>query len=294
MIEKDECRRAILRERHEFCKACGRCGEGDGRPSARRCTARHCSVNDPKRCRGAWERPPKVELSPERSYVNYAAFQDYHVDVPCEHDSAEACPWWPEREEHQRQNRARWLGDDGFPLSNRYPDPELLPPDIAGDVLRYVREFEGRERKANVVISGPVGAGKTSTSAHVVAELRKDAHLVPAADLFDGLQKQIDSDLRTVDILIVDDLGTEIVTPVSLQNWHRIVDERYDRGLATIVTTNVEDVDSLFQDERTRSRFMARCEVWRTTRKDVRRWMEERDERARREAEVDAADGDDG
>ena len=50
-----------------------------------------------------------------------------------------------------------------------------------------------------------------------------------------------------------------------------------------IVTTNVEDVDALFHDERTRSRFMARCEVWRTERGDMRRWIEER----AREAEPD-------
>lgn len=281
MIEKGECPREVLRRRFAIGQTCDVCGR----------TEPLCRVvyemNVPSQCGGGRRIPPEC---PDGGRDMDAPYWRYAFD-PCPHDSPEACPWWDERREYRRQRLASWLESVGFPRSNRYPEAELLPSDIAAEVLRYVREYGERKMKTNVVIAGPVGAGKTSACAYLMAELDGGyARLVPAADLFDGLQHSIDEELLTIDILVVDDLGTEIATPVALQRWHRIVDRRYDEGLATIVTTNVDDVASLFHDERTRSRFMARCEVWRTGRGDVRPWVEAEAERARREEAADTTE----
>jgi len=290
MIEKDECPRAILRSRFAISTTCGVCRPSSSNDDPGAICRRVYKLNDPVACRGASLVPPKgldASRDMEAKAWNYER-------VECPHDSPEACPWWEERAEHRRRELAGHLEWMGFPRSNRHPEAELLPADIAESVLRYVRDHRRTRKKPNVVIAGPVGAGKTTVAAYLVGELGGRARLVTAVDLFDGLRHEVPEGLRSDRILVVDDLGTEIASPVALLNWHRVVDERYNEGLATIVTTNAEDVDSLFQDERTRSRFMARCEVWRTTRKDVRRWMEEREEKARREADVNAGNGEDG
>jgi DNA replication protein DnaC len=138
-----------------------------------------------------------------------------------------------------------------------------------------------------VAIVGPVGSGKTTAAAYVVAVVG-DGRLIDAHELFERIhtEHRLYGELATTSVLVVDDLGTEMASEIALVTWHRLVDERYNEGRPIVVTTNLENLGDLFVDERTRSRFMANLRVWRTERGDLRPLME-RQEREREASSTD-------
>ncbi len=300
MISKNECMRYRLSRPYEDRAKQGRCPEESrwAEPAESLfCDVRYTDIayqlpstmsyeNRPSWCDGEWFVPPEGDHGESR----IDATSREYVGHKCPFNSADDCPWWEERLGFHLEQRAGDLSAVGFPNSNLYPEAELLPPEIAEKALCYVRDSLKRPMMSNVVIVGPVGAGKTSVAAYLVAEpgwdptaailgapiadLASKALMLSADDLFERLNEQVEKRLLEVPLLIVDDLGTEMASPIGVRNWHRVVDRRYNDKLPIIVTTNASDVDSLFSDERTRSRFMARCEVWRTERGDLRPWIE--------------------
>ena len=46
----------------------------------------------------------------------------------------------------------------------------------------------------------------------------------------------------TADLLILDDLGTEFVTPYFITTFYSLLNNRLGAGLPTIVTTNIADI----------------------------------------------------
>ena len=116
-----------------------------------------------------------------------------------------------------------------------------------------------------VLFTGPAGTGKTHLAMAVANYNRQaaDPHtvmLVTAPGLLDLLRSGYDrndyNDLlgltKSVDILIIDDLGMESLTPWAEEKLFEIVNYRYNNRSALMVTTNA---DMSMIDNRIRSRF---------------------------------------
>lgn len=116
-----------------------------------------------------------------------------------------------------------------------------------------------------LVLAGPAGAGKTSLAAAIAnASIEHGQHtlfcVVP--DLLDHLRAtflptsdvaydELFEAVRTVPLLILDDLGAQSGTPWADEKLFQILNHRSNAGLATVITTSVR-LDDL--DERIRAR----------------------------------------
>lgn len=106
----------------------------------------------------------------------------------------------------------------------------------------------------NLIISGPVGTGKTF-AAIAAARARHDAgeevHFWPIVDLIDGLrdelgnpelrQKLFDRLTADADVLILDDLGTHRTTEWADERLYAILNRRWMDEKPTIATTNLSE-----------------------------------------------------
>jgi DNA replication protein DnaC len=116
-----------------------------------------------------------------------------------------------------------------------------------------------------LVLCGPYGCGKTHLAAavaNVALGRGKSTVFAAVADLLDHLKAAFrpSSDesyderfelLRSADLLVLDDLGTESATPWAREKLYQLINHRYVARLPLIVTTNVA-LDQL--DGRIRSR----------------------------------------
>lgn len=124
----------------------------------------------------------------------------------------------------------------------------------------------GKNPNGWLVLVGPYGCGKTHLAAAIANYALRTQHMRPifavVPDLLDYLRATFAPDsgssydkrfhaVRTTELLVLDDLGTENTTPWAREKLFQIVNHRYMERLPTVFTTNV-DLDSL--DGRIRSR----------------------------------------
>lgn len=146
---------------------------------------------------------------------------------------------------------------------------EAFDPQIKGvheayqAALDYARDLTGW-----LMMVGDCGTGKTHLAAAIAGHATRHRSLktlftiVP--DLLDHLRATYHPSspvtyderfeaIRTVPLLVLDDLGTENQTPWALEKLYQIVNHRYNEQLPTVITSNV-DIDSL--ERRIRSRLL--------------------------------------
>lgn len=128
-----------------------------------------------------------------------------------------------------------------------------------------LRWYAGRSR--TLVITGPVGVGKSHAAYAVTNQAAHDGVIVAAwtmQDLLEDMGSGGDSDsarlARLVPLLLLDDLGAEDLPPWYAPKVTALLDARYRSGLRQIVTTN-EKYNSLVQrySDRTMSRLTGGC-----------------------------------
>ncbi len=124
--------------------------------------------------------------------------------------------------------------------------------------LRFVRDFDlPPEKRAvtNLFFYGGCGLGKTFLSHCIARELIETSHSVlcfSAGDLFDGLARETFrredtsagaavsmEDLTACDLLILDDLGTEMTNTFVASALFRILSGRLSAARSTIISTNL-------------------------------------------------------
>ena len=127
----------------------------------------------------------------------------------------------------------------------------------------FVQNFE--QDYHNLFFYGTVGTGKSFLSGCVANELLKTGHFVLyfssikffeqlAHYTFDNNEKQVLSDLQndieSCDLLIIDDLGTEMTNSFTSTQLFNCLNERHLRHKATIISTNLalEDFQNRYSD----------------------------------------------
>jgi len=159
--------------------------------------------------------------------------------------------------------------------------------DIKKAAENFIENFENDETK-NLIFTGGTGLGKTFLSNCIVNELLKQGKTVMyqtapvmlenlISDLFAKPENQtgISNNLLTVDLLVIDDLGTETMNSMKFTELYKIINTRLlnqnGKTLKTIISTNL-DLKGLFNtyDERLVSRFIGYYNIYRFYGDDIR------------------------
>jgi len=103
-----------------------------------------------------------------------------------------------------------------------------------------------------LLLTGPVGTGKThllAAIAHVCLAQQRSVAFATAPDLLDALRDGYADatfnyqtrfgHLRSIEVLLLDDLGTEKATPWAQEKLFQLLNARYNAGLPTAVATNL-------------------------------------------------------
>lgn len=123
-----------------------------------------------------------------------------------------------------------------------------------------------QERKGWLVLLGNYGCGKTHLAAAIAnyaADLGVPTIFLTVPDLLDWLRFAYDDpqssfeerfeEIRNISLLVLDDLGTQNVTPWAREKLFQIINYRYINQLPVVVTSNSK-LEQL--EERIRSRFL--------------------------------------
>jgi DNA replication protein DnaC len=137
---------------------------------------------------------------------------------------------------------------------------ESFIPDVPGVRRAYLRAVEYAKRPQGwLVLFGNYGVGKTHLAAAIANfALKRQTKVLFAIvpDLLDHLRStfgpssEVEYDdrfetIRTVPLLVLDDLGTENTTPWAREKLFQIINYRYNDALPTVITSNrkPEDID---------------------------------------------------
>lgn len=156
---------------------------------------------------------------------------------------------------------------------------ENIPPE---GKTHLRKAFEASQRFAEkpdgwLVLSGGYGSGKTHLAAAIHNYLASEGYaplFVSVPDLMDHLKStfsprsdtsydRLFDEVRTAQVLILDDLGSQSMTPWVKEKLYQLFNYRYNAELPTVITTAVEKSKDL--DPRIESRFMDQrlCDVHR-------------------------------
>lgn len=157
---------------------------------------------------------------------------------------------------YAQSNIEKVLKDENFDTLTYdvYNDTELpLMEKIIDGCKAYVRDFD--KEYENLLFYGGVGVGKTFLTNCIAHELLESGHSViyfTAFQLFDTLAKyafrtgevsedigRVHEDIFDCDLLIIDDLGTEMTNSFVMSQLFLIVNERDNRRKSTIISTNL-------------------------------------------------------
>lgn len=122
-------------------------------------------------------------------------------------------------------------------------------PRISDAMKRYADQFDDfRKEGRGLLLSGPVGTGKTYFAACIANQLIDDGYWVLMTTFVDFANKiqanfsekqAIIDDLNNYKLLILDDLGAERKSEYMQEIVFNIIDARYRSGLPFIITTNL-------------------------------------------------------
>ena len=120
-------------------------------------------------------------------------------------------------------------------------------------VKGFIQTFDKEHR--NLLIYGNTGLGKTFLSNCIASEILNSGHTVmyyTTFELFDMLSKyhfryedypketfSYREGILTCELLIIDDLGTELTSAFTTTQLYSIINERLINGLSTLISTNL-------------------------------------------------------
>ena len=151
-----------------------------------------------------------------------------------------------------RMTRDEFFGDEKDSLIASGGDSSNADP--KWDARRQAYDHRRREWK---LLIGPIGVGKTHLAVAAALEREKvgdTAFFATVSDLLDQLRSAYAPDnpalpedlldqIKTVDLLVLDDFGSERSTPFAEDKLFQIVNYRYEERLPTIITTSLDFSD---------------------------------------------------
>ncbi|MBE5930652.1 MAG: DNA replication protein DnaC [Lachnospiraceae bacterium] len=155
---------------------------------------------------------------------------------------------------------------------------------VVTDANRFIEEFD--EKSRSILIYGNTGVGKTFLTNCIAKALLDTAHHVVymtshglfetfEAHRFDHGEQPEQSSLYhyifNCDLLIIDDLGTELSNSFTNSMLYTCINERHLRGKSTIISTNLslEQLRDRYS-ERIFSRITGNYTLWKLIGKDIR------------------------
>ena len=155
---------------------------------------------------------------------------------------------------------------------------------VCDAALTFANSFD--ETHENLLLLGNAGTGKTFVSsciANRAIERGKSVYYQTAFRLFELLESakfgkddedaaQIAKYVYDVDLLIIDDLGTEFVTQFTVAALFDIINARITSGKSTIISTNLSfETLSDTYSQRITSRFVGEYKILQTLGDDIRK-----------------------
>ena len=174
----------------------------------------------------------------------------------------------------------------------RYYSDEIDPAlgvshrQVMQSVVTFLKEYCSSFSSASqgLLMVGKTGLGKTHLSLAAVNRLIDrgfNVYYTTAQAMLDRLQKQqfsrgyvdedLDADLFESDLLIIDDLGTEMTTSFTVSALYHVLNTRLGNGRPTAFSTNLElnDLEQIYS-QRFTSRLVGSCRIIKFFGKDVR------------------------
>jgi DNA replication protein DnaC len=248
-------------------------------------------------------------------YVRYVLFGQVreagHYET-CECEGAVKAREEEERRKEEEEKRKREIetiarlfekSNIGERFKNRTfetfnPDQNLKAYQIA---LDYAENFEkyAQEGQGIIFMSKQFGVGKTHLAAAIANYLITKKHIPVIFGTLIGLlgeikktydedsiytTAQVESKLRDVPLLIIDDLGKEKVSDWVLEKFYSIVNYRYENYKPMIITTNLtlEEIEEKFDNTNGYiggaivSRLIEMCRIMKMEGEDYRKIMKKR------------------
>jgi DNA replication protein DnaC len=167
----------------------------------------------------------------------------------------------------------RRLTFEAFILKFRDGTPPARTPDAAWKTARaYAEDPQGW-----LVLHGAFGTGKTHLAAAIANYRLSKAEpvvFIVVPDLLDHLRStfspnsevtydELFETVRNTPLLILDDLGTQTSTPWAQEKLYQILNHRYNKGLPTVITTNLspDDIEPRLRSRIGDSQLSKLCEI---------------------------------
>lgn len=188
---------------------------------------------------------------------------------------------------YEQSNIAELLETDNFDnLSDRYYEGEDL--ERFRNAVNYCHEFVDKFKttKENLFLYGNVGVGKSFLSCCIAKELLDKGYSVlyfSSSQLFDTLKESdfgkdskenlytSKEDIYNCDLVVIDDLGTELTNSYISAKLFSLLNERILRGKSTIISTNLSlmELRDLYSD-RIFSRISTKYKLCKLSGPDIR------------------------
>jgi hypothetical protein len=196
---------------------------------------------------------------------------------------------------YEKSNIQKILERENFQtFSYEYFDDKHIEKELGTTVRKYMEEIvvfcknfveNFPEKHENIIFIGNTGVGKTFLSNCITKELIDkyySAIYLSAAELFeyvarakmedDMFAKEINEHILEDDVLIIDDLGTELVNTFTSTQLFYIINHRINAEKSTIISTNLSL--KLLRDnysDRIVSRFLSSYDIIKIYGEDIRK-----------------------
>jgi DNA replication protein DnaC len=157
-------------------------------------------------------------------------------------------------EHHTQQTRFLEYRIQRAKLPERWP-LETFPwdrqPAVQRAVIEQLANLDFIGKATNLVFIGPTGVGKTGLASGILLKALFAGHrglFIKAQDLFDDMfrsladfssRKLLDRLMR-IETLLIDELGYLNLRPEQSNIFFKLMEERYQNRLCTLITTNLE------------------------------------------------------